>query len=143
MPVSWTIFESSFPWAQIDQKAVLMDAATRGKLTTGAKPTRRNPGTRSPFIKPALALAFNAGMRDAEIRNLTWGQMDFEKRFLTVGKSKTDAGEGRTIPLNSELLVVMTEYATWCVGRFGISKPEWYVFPGRVGRPANGNQRPL
>ena len=33
-------------------------------------------------------------MRDAEIKNLTWGQIDFEKQYLAVGRSKTEAGEG-------------------------------------------------
>ena len=32
----------------------------------------------------------------SEIRNLRWNQVDFKKEFLTVGKSKTEAGEGRT-----------------------------------------------
>ena len=81
-------------------------------------------------------------MRDAEIRNLTWQQIDLEKRFLTVGRSKTDAGEGRTIPLNAQLLSAVTEYASWYTQRFGISKPEWYVFPGRVGTPETGKKRP-
>jgi hypothetical protein len=32
--------------------------------------------------------------------------------MLTVADSKTEAGEGRTIPLNSALFGVMVEYAT-------------------------------
>ena len=40
-------------------------------------------------------------MRDAEMKTLTWGQLNLEKRYLSVGRSKTEAGEGRTIPLNS------------------------------------------
>jgi integrase len=31
----------------------------------------------SPAIYPAVVLALNARMRDAEIRNLTWAQVDF------------------------------------------------------------------
>jgi Phage integrase family len=27
--------------------------------------------------------------------------------------------------------------------RFGTAKPEWFVFPGRIGKPVNGKQRPL
>jgi integrase len=42
-------------------------------------------------------------MRSVEIRTLRWEQTDFERRFLIVGKSKTEAGEGRTIPLNPAL----------------------------------------
>jgi integrase len=83
----------------------------------------------SPAIYAALTLALNAGMRDAEIRNLTWAQVDLEKKFLTVGKSKTDAGEGRTIPLNSLLLPVLLDHARWYTRSFGASQPDWYLFP--------------
>jgi integrase len=83
----------------------------------------------SPAIYPALVLALNAGMRDSEIRNLTWTQVDFEKQFLTVGRSKTEAGEGRTIPLNSRLLPALLDHARWYTRRFGMTKPDWYLFP--------------
>jgi integrase len=99
--------------------------------------------SRSPYIRPALELAFNAGMRDAEIRNLTWEQIDFEKRFLTVGHSKTDAGEGRTIPLNNSLLSALVDHSRWYTKRFGSIMPDWHLFPGRVGKPERGKPRPL
>jgi integrase len=43
-------------------------------------------------------LARNAGLRDAEIKTLTWGQVDLKANSLQVGKSKSDAGEGRVVP---------------------------------------------
>jgi integrase len=92
---------------------------------------------RSPHIYLALMLALNAGMRDAEIRNLTWSQTDFEKKFLTVGRSKTDAGEGRTIPLNSALFEVFAVYADWYRDKFGDLRGEWFVFPFGRPRPAD------
>jgi len=98
---------------------------------------------RSPSIYPALMLALNAGMRDAEIRGLQWGRMDLFKAYLTVGDSKTEAGEGRTIPLNSDLLEAMVEYSKWYTKRFHTIKPEWFVFPARIGTPATGQKRPL
>jgi integrase len=98
---------------------------------------------RSPAIYPALMLALNAGMRDAEIRGLQWGRMDLFKAYLTVGDSKTEAGEGRTIPLKSDLLEAMVEYSKWYTKRFHTIKPEWYVFPARIGTPATGQKRPL
>ncbi len=88
---------------------------------------------RSPAIYPALMLALNSGMRDAEIRGLQWERMDLSKGILTVGDSKTEAGEGRTIPLNSALHEAMIEYAKWYTKRFGTIRPEWYLFP--FGRP--------
>jgi integrase len=98
---------------------------------------------RSPVIYPALMLALNAGMRDAEIRNLQWVRLDISKAFLTVGDSKTEAGEGRTIPLNSALLQSIVDYSKWYTKRFGAIEPEWYVFPARIGRPEFGQKRPL
>ena len=72
---------------------------------------RRMPGeaakARSPHIYLALTLALNAGMRDAEIKSLSWAQINFAKRFLAVGRAKTKGGAGRTIPLNSDLFEVL------------------------------------
>jgi integrase len=83
---------------------------------------------RSPAIYPALMLALNAGMRDSEIRGLQWVRVNLAKTFLIVGESKTEAGEGRTIPLNSALAEAMVEYSKWYTKHFGIIQPNWYVF---------------
>lgn len=53
---------------------------------------------RSKAIYLATMLGLHAGMRDKEIRTLTWSRLDLSKRILTVGQSKSDAGTGRTIP---------------------------------------------
>jgi len=86
-------------------------------------------------VEPVEELAefILAGVRDAELRGLTWAQIMFTKGYLVVGQSKTEAGEGRTIPLNSSLLPVLREYAVWYREKFGETRPEWYVFP--FGRP--------
>jgi integrase len=47
---------------------------------------------------------------------------------LTVGKSKTDAGTGRVIPLNATAIVALEAHASWYIQRFGECKPEWFVF---------------
>jgi integrase len=88
---------------------------------------------RSRAIYPALMLALNTGERDAEIRNLQWERVDLTKAILTVGASKTEAGEGRTIPLNSAVLEALIEYAKWYTDRFGTIQGSWYVFP--FGKP--------
>jgi hypothetical protein len=89
---------------------------------------------RSPHIYLALTMALNAGMRDAEIKTLTWAQINFPKEFLAVGRSKTEGGEGRTIPLNSSLFAALSDYAEWHVEKFGEIRPEWYIFP--FGKPS-------
>ena len=81
------------------------------------------------------ALALNAGMRDAEMKTLTWAQINFGKQYVTVGQSKTEAGEGRTIPLNSVLLNALSWYAEWYQLRFGELRADWYIFPFGKPRP--------
>ncbi len=88
---------------------------------------------RSPAIYPALMLALHAGVRDAELRGLQWDRVDLERAFLTVGKSKTEAGEGRTIPLNGDLLKALKDHAAWYLDKFGETRGEWFVFP--FGKP--------
>lgn len=110
-----------------EEKARLMEAAAKA---------------RSPHLHPALMLALTTGMRGAEMKNLTWAQIDFEKRYLAVGRSKTEAGEGRTIPLNSVLYDALASYAEWYRLRFGELRSDWYVFPYGKPRP-NDPTRPV
>jgi len=102
----------------VDQKAALLAAAK---------------ARRSKVIYPALMLALHAGMRDAEVRGLQWGRVDLERAIVTVGASKTEAGEGRTIPLNADVLAALVEHSKWYLEKFGETRPEWYLFP--FGKP--------
>jgi len=93
---------------------------------------------RSKNIFPALVVDQNCGLRDKELRELRWQQIDLvHKKTLTVGKSKTVAGTGRVIPLNDTVLAALETHAAWYVRRFGACKPEWYVFPAGRGQPNN------
>ena len=96
-----------------DEKAKLLEAA---KLR------------RSPSIYPALMLALHVGMRDAEIRNLQWGRVDLKNAIVTVGAAKTEAGEGRTLPLNADVLAALVEHSKWFLRKFGTTHPSLYVF---------------
>jgi len=89
--------------------------------------------SKSPHIYTAFMLARNAALRDNEIKTLTWAQIDLDAKFLRVGKAKTDAGEGRTIPLNAELYEALLHYRAWYEERFGKAQDEWYLFA--FGRP--------
>jgi integrase len=79
----------------------------------------------NPLLHTVVTLALNTALRKNEIRNLEWGQIDLFKRTLTVGKSKTEGGSGRPIPLNAPAYAALVKWA----GRFPKSKPEDYVFP--------------
>jgi len=90
---------------------------------------------KSKAIYMATMLALHAGLRDKEIRTLQWRRIDLSKRLLTVGETKTDAGTGRTIPMNDDLHAAFLEYAAWFKDQFGTRQPEWYVFPFGKPRP--------
>jgi integrase len=73
----------------------------------------------------ATVLALNTAMRKDEIRLLRWGQIDFEKRTLIVGHSKTEVGTGRLITLNPLAFEALVRWAR----RFPGTRNEHYVFP--------------
>jgi len=79
-------------------------------------------------MRAALALDLNTGLRDKELREIRWNQIDLVHKKLTVGKSKTDAGTGRVIPLNETALGALVAHAAWYTRRFGECRPEWFVF---------------
>jgi integrase len=98
---------------------------------------------RSKNMYPALVLDLNCGLRDKELRELRWQQVDLlHKKQLTVGKSKTEAGTGRVIPLNDTAMIALEAHAAWYIRRFGECKPEWFVFPAGKGQP-NDPTRPV
>jgi integrase len=84
---------------------------------------------RTPQMRAALALDLNTGLRDKELRQIRWEQIDLiHKKALTVGKSKTEAGTGRVIPLNETAIAALEGHAAWYARRFGECRPEWFVF---------------
>jgi integrase len=84
---------------------------------------------RTPQMYAAFALDLNTGLRDKELRQIRWAQIDLiDKKALTVGKAKTAAGTGRVIPLNETARAALEAHAAWYTRRFGACRPEWFVF---------------
>jgi len=98
---------------------------------------------RNPALYPFLCIALSTGMRSGEIASLRWSNVDLDSSVLTVGRAKTKAGTGREIPINADLRFILEEHARWYVRKLGEVRPEWYVFPGREGKPKKGQRRPL
>jgi len=100
---------------------------------------------RNPLLYTFLQVSLATGMRVGEIIGARWEQIDFDAEVVTVGKAKTKRGTGRLIPMNHELKAVLESHAAWYSDptRFGEIRPEWYVFPGRDGRPEAGKTRAL
>lgn len=80
--------------------------------------------SRSRSLYTIVVLALSTCMRHSEIRLLQWKQIDLEKRLLRVGKSKTEHGTDRVIPLNNR---AHAELKSWAVN-FPARAPEHFVF---------------
>jgi integrase len=98
--------------------------------------------SRSPALLPMFILAVDTGLRADELRhlrhrdlNLNWNNGTIERGLLTVSKSKTECGTGRTVPFTRRACAVLT---LW-LSRFPRTELEDYVFPAyRVGLCGNG-----
>jgi integrase len=77
---------------------------------------------RSQLLGTFIRVALLTGMRSGEITGLTWGQVDFERRVVTVGRAKTSSGTSRQIPMNAELFGVLSLHAQWFTSRFGAAQ---------------------
>jgi integrase len=88
--------------------------------------------SRSPSLYPFFVLSLDAGLRPSETRALRRSNLRLEWRDGTivegeiiVGRSKTDAGTGRMVPLTRRACAVMT---LW-LSRFPDAEPDSFVFP--------------
>src|SRR5215467_13587034 len=64
-------------------------------------------------------------MGSQEIKTLRWSQVDLIHKSVTVGKSKTEGGSGRLIPLNQSAVTVLVKWAR----RTPEADQEHFVFP--------------
>ena len=95
-----------------EQEAVLLRVASE-------------PRYRDSALYPIVVLALNTAMRSQEIKTLRWSQVDLLHRSLIVGKSKTEGGSGRLIPLNQSAVAMLVKWAS----RTPEANPEHFIFP--------------
>jgi integrase len=76
-------------------------------------------------LKPVLTLGYDTGMRLGEIRNLKWEQVNLQEREIRLHAGETKNDEARTIPLNSEtvLMLKMLRKKTDSIFVFGNGRP--------------------
>ncbi|MDG0870889.1 tyrosine-type recombinase/integrase [Candidatus Lucifugimonas marina] len=55
-----------------------------------------------------VEFTLKTGMRINEALSITWEQVDSDSSYMTVGESKTEAGAGRTIPVDNNLMERLT-----------------------------------
>jgi integrase len=115
-------------WSRIKKKIRFDKGEKLGRCISIDEETQllsecRNSRSRSLYV--AVVIALEACLRYSEIRLLRWQQIDMARRSITVGKSKTDAGEGRAIPMSRFLYETLVVWAA----RFPDRKLNQFVFP--------------
>jgi len=97
---------------------------------------------RLPCVYTALMLGLNASLRDGEILGLQRNRVDLDRLIVTVGDSKTEAGENRTIPINGDLQEALEEHRVWFEGKFWGNQTRLVRAPVRqatTNRPVQAN----
>jgi integrase len=88
-PVQWVKF-----LRENNERDRILSAEEYGSLLA------QSPG----HLRPIVKLAYHTGMRQGEILNLMWGQVDLKEGFIRLSPEDTKTYEGRLIPLNRELI---------------------------------------
>lgn len=63
----------------------------------------------NPDLYPAVVLSLTTGARQSEIMNLTWPQIDFDNRLITLRDGETKNNEGRVLPLVGKAFDLLKE----------------------------------
>jgi integrase len=114
-------------WRAILKKITLGKARKIGRVLSAVEEAAlltECSQSRSRSLYVAVTLALSTCMRASELRLLEWRQVDFGRRIVTVGESKTEAGEGRVIPLTGRAIAVLKSWAA----SFPNRKPNHFVF---------------
>ena len=99
------------------------------------------------WLRPAIATAIYAGLRQSELRALEWEHVDFASKTITVashGHFRTKTGHFRIVPLSAGLAAILKPFARAkgsCFAREGAStfQKAWYRLRSRLKFPARWN----
>jgi integrase len=79
-------------------------------------------------LYPAILISLHTTLRNEELRLLKWEQVDLINGTIRVGKSKTEGGKGRIIPLSQLALQTFRDWRT----NFPDAQPSHFVFPAEL-----------
>ena len=58
-------------------------------------------------LRPYLTFLYHCGGRSGEAKQIEWSQVDLDRRLIRLEDTQTKTGEGRVVPLPSELVMML------------------------------------
>lgn len=109
--VEWGLLKVS-PLASLKALKAPDDARMRYLSTAEEKRLRQALETLGTpdYLKVAVLVSINTGLRRGELLGLDWSAVNLETRLLTVTARTAKSSKVRHIPLNSEVLQVLTDW---------------------------------
>ncbi len=107
------VFNKAIDWEEVSENPVrkirfAQENNQRIRFLTEAEEGRLLPLCKDP-LRPLVITALHTGFRAGELLSLTWKEVDFTKRLLTVHSAYAKNGERRSIPMNDVLHATLKE----------------------------------
>lgn len=113
------------------RNGTIVYALRKGDRFTYSTPEQLKTRAFADHLKPAVLVSVNTGVRQGELLQLKWENVDFDQKTLTVVGSTSKTGKTRHIPLNDEALSILRGWKK----QSGVRSFDGYVFPSLDGEP--------
>lgn len=80
-------------------------------------------GEFADYLQPLVLLTLNTGLRRGEIFSLTWANIDFGNKSLTVVGAGAKSGHTRHVPLNKEAIFLLSKWRKQSKGELVFTNP--------------------
>jgi integrase len=104
-------------WGWLDDtpmRKVTKPKEPRGRIRFLSEDERRRllhscKNSKSPLLYPVVVLALSTGMRQGEVMNLSWKDVDLDKKSIVLHNTKN--GERRSVPLAGHAFTLLLEHS--------------------------------
>lgn len=122
--------------AQSDSKVVTRFLAEGERARLMDELAARETRSGRDYLRPAVILSLNTGIRKGTLLGLRWDDVDFASRTLRLRAEIMKAGREAVVPLNDAALRALSEWRAYCGGAGG-----WYIFPSETGARRNDTSK--